>query len=96
MIKRLAPVVRPESIPAWLRRPILALDDEKPMELIARGEYRGVAGYGAKDGPASSLPAPRIPDRSSHACSQPTGERWIINAHNVDIGRSDDGSFTRR
>jgi hypothetical protein len=43
MIKRLALVVRPESIPVWLQRPILALDDEKPIELIARGEYRRVA-----------------------------------------------------
>ncbi len=43
MIKRLALVLRPESIPVWLQRPILALDDEKPIELIARGEYRSVA-----------------------------------------------------
>lgn len=43
MIKRLALVLRPESIPVWLQRPILALDDKKPIELIARGEYRRVA-----------------------------------------------------
>jgi uncharacterized protein (DUF2384 family) len=43
MIKRLALVVQAESIPVWLQRPILALDDEKPIELIARGEYRRVA-----------------------------------------------------
>ena len=43
MIKRLALVLRPESIPVWLQRPILALDDEKPIELIARGEYKRVA-----------------------------------------------------
>jgi len=43
MIKRLARVVRPESIAVWLNRPILALDDDKPIELIARGEYRRVA-----------------------------------------------------
>ena len=43
MIKRLALVVRPASIPVWLQRPILTLDDEKPIELIARGEYRKVA-----------------------------------------------------
>jgi uncharacterized protein (DUF2384 family) len=42
MIKRLTLVVRPASIPVWLQRPILALDDEKPIELIARGEYRKV------------------------------------------------------
>ena len=43
MIERLALVVQPESIPIWLQRPILALDDEKPIEFIARGEYRRVA-----------------------------------------------------
>ncbi len=43
MVKRLAVVLRPESISVWLQRPILALDDEKPIELIARGEYRRVA-----------------------------------------------------
>jgi transcriptional regulator with XRE-family HTH domain len=43
MIRRLARVVRPESIAVWLNRPILALGDEKPIELIARGEYRRVA-----------------------------------------------------
>ena len=43
MIKRLALVVRPKSIAVWLKRPILALDDEKPIELIARGEYKRVA-----------------------------------------------------
>jgi len=43
VIRRLTSVVRPESIAVWLYRPILALDDEKPIELIARGEYRRVA-----------------------------------------------------
>jgi hypothetical protein len=36
MIKRLAVVVRAESIPVWLQRPILTLDDEKPIERISR------------------------------------------------------------
>lgn len=43
MVRRLARVVRPESIAVWLQRPIIALEDEKPIELIARGEYRRVA-----------------------------------------------------
>ncbi len=43
MIKRLALVVKPGSIAIWLNRPILALHDEKPIELIARGEYKRVA-----------------------------------------------------
>ena len=43
MVRRLARVLRAESIAVWLQRPVLALDDEKPIELIARGEYRRVA-----------------------------------------------------
>lgn len=35
--------MRHDAIPVWLNRPIVALDDEKPIELIARGEYRRVA-----------------------------------------------------
>ena len=36
-------VVRPEYIPVWMSKPIEALDDEKPVDLIRRGEYRRVA-----------------------------------------------------
>jgi uncharacterized protein (DUF2384 family) len=43
MVRRLARVLRAESIALWLQRPLLALDDEKPIELIAHGEYRRVA-----------------------------------------------------
>jgi hypothetical protein len=43
MVRRLGRVLRPESIAPWLQRPVLALDDEKPIELIARGDYRRVA-----------------------------------------------------
>ncbi len=43
MIKRLALVQRPESIPVWLQPPNLALEDQNPIEHIARGEYRRVA-----------------------------------------------------
>jgi uncharacterized protein (DUF2384 family) len=32
-----------DFIPIWLTRPIEALDDEKPVEVLARGEYRRVA-----------------------------------------------------
>jgi hypothetical protein len=32
-----------EAIPVWLNRPVIALDDEKPIELIARGDYKRVA-----------------------------------------------------
>jgi hypothetical protein len=43
MVRRLGRVLRVESIPVWLQRPVLALDDAKPIELVARGEYRRVA-----------------------------------------------------
>lgn len=43
MTQRLAGVLQPETIGIWLNRPIIALDDDKPIELIARGQYRRVA-----------------------------------------------------
>ena len=33
----------PDYIPVWLSKPIEALDDRKPLELIARGKARQVA-----------------------------------------------------
>jgi DNA-binding transcriptional regulator YiaG len=36
--KRLAEVVRPESIPEWLETPNEAFDGLKPLEVIERGE----------------------------------------------------------
>ena len=36
---RLARVMDPEYVDAWLNRPLAALDDDKPRELLARGEY---------------------------------------------------------
>jgi transcriptional regulator with XRE-family HTH domain len=32
-----------DRLPVWLNRPIEALDDDKPVELLARGDYRRVA-----------------------------------------------------
>lgn len=43
IVDRLPRVMRAEYIPVWLTKPIEALDDEKPVDLIARGEYRRVA-----------------------------------------------------
>jgi len=40
---RLARVMDPSYIPVWLNRPLEALDDHKPLELLARGNYRPVA-----------------------------------------------------
>ena len=43
VVERLARVVDDEYIPVWLTKPIEALDDEKPIDLIRRGQYRRVA-----------------------------------------------------
>jgi DNA-binding transcriptional regulator YiaG len=43
MADRLTRVMDPEYIPVWLNRPIEALEDDKPVELLARGDYRRLA-----------------------------------------------------
>jgi uncharacterized protein (DUF2384 family) len=43
IVDRLARVIDQAYIPVWLSRPIEALDDRKPLELIARGKARQVA-----------------------------------------------------
>lgn len=43
LVERLQRVMDSSYIPVWLRRPIEALDDRKPLDLLARGEYRQVA-----------------------------------------------------
>jgi uncharacterized protein (DUF2384 family) len=43
MAERLTRVMDREYIPVWLTRPIEALDDDKPVEVLARGGYRQVA-----------------------------------------------------
>lgn len=43
LVERLARVVDPAYIAVWLRKPVPALDDEKPIDLIASGDYRGVS-----------------------------------------------------
>jgi hypothetical protein len=43
IVDRLPRVMRTEYIPVWLAKSIEVLDDEKPIDLIARDEYRRVA-----------------------------------------------------
>jgi uncharacterized protein (DUF2384 family) len=43
IVSRASGVMRPEYIPVWLSKPVPALGFEKPMDLVARGEYRRVA-----------------------------------------------------
>lgn len=43
LVGRLTRVTDPSYITVWLRKPIPALDDDSPLEVIARGDYRRVA-----------------------------------------------------
>ena len=43
IVDRLSRIIRPEYIPVWMSKPIEALDDRKPLHLIARGQARKVA-----------------------------------------------------
>lgn len=40
VVERLSRVIDPGYISVWLRKPVVALDDEKPLDVLARGEYR--------------------------------------------------------
>jgi transcriptional regulator with XRE-family HTH domain len=43
IIDRLMRVMPKESIPVWLSKPIEALNERKPLDLIAKGDYRQLA-----------------------------------------------------
>jgi uncharacterized protein (DUF2384 family) len=43
IVERLARVIEPTYIPVWLHKPVPALGDEKPIDLLAQGEWRRVA-----------------------------------------------------
>jgi hypothetical protein len=43
LVERLARVIHPAYIPAWLSKPNPALDGDKPIDRIAQGDYRSVA-----------------------------------------------------
>jgi len=43
MTDRLARVMAADYIPIWLNRPLEILDDDKPVEVLARGDYRRIA-----------------------------------------------------
>lgn len=43
LVERLARVIRPSYIPVWLCKPVPTLDDDKPIDRIASGDYRAVA-----------------------------------------------------
>jgi transcriptional regulator with XRE-family HTH domain len=43
LVERLARVIDAEYIPVWLHKPVPALDDDKPLDVLARGDYRAVS-----------------------------------------------------
>ena len=43
IVNRLMRVMAADYIPVWMTKPIEALDDEKPLDLLAHGEYRRVS-----------------------------------------------------
>lgn len=43
LVERLVRVMDPEYVPVWMRKPIPLLDDDKPLDVIAVGEYRRVS-----------------------------------------------------
>jgi hypothetical protein len=43
MVERLERLIERDYIAVWLRKPVPLLDDDKPLDVIGRGEYRRVA-----------------------------------------------------
>ena len=43
LVERLVLVIRADYVPVWLRKPNAMLDDDKPLDLIAAGDYRKVS-----------------------------------------------------
>jgi uncharacterized protein (DUF2384 family) len=40
LVERLVHVMQPAYVPVWMRKPVPLLDDDKPLDVIAAGEYR--------------------------------------------------------
>ncbi len=61
VVERLARVIKPSYIAVWLSKPIEALDNEKPLDRIARGDYRAVTRVisGSKTPAQADATAPR-------------------------------------
>lgn len=43
MVERLSDLLERDYIAVWMNKPIPALEDDKPLEVIAAGEYRRLA-----------------------------------------------------
>jgi uncharacterized protein (DUF2384 family) len=42
-VERLVRVIEPSYVSVWMRKPIPMLDDDKPLDVIAAGDYRRVS-----------------------------------------------------
>jgi hypothetical protein len=40
VVERLSRVIDADYVPVWLRKPVPALGDEKPLDVLARGDYK--------------------------------------------------------
>jgi transcriptional regulator with XRE-family HTH domain len=43
LVERLVLVMQPTYVPVWMRKPVPLLDDDKPLDVIAVGDYRRVS-----------------------------------------------------
>ena len=43
LVDRLERVMAPSYVPLWLLKPVPALDDRRPLDLLARGRYRDIS-----------------------------------------------------
>lgn len=43
IVERLVVVMQPSYVPVWMRKPVPLLDDDKPLDVIAGGDYRRVS-----------------------------------------------------
>lgn len=43
LVDRLELVMAPRYVPLWLLKPVPALDDRRPLELLSKGRYRDVS-----------------------------------------------------
>jgi uncharacterized protein (DUF2384 family) len=43
IVEQAARVMRADAIPVWLNKPVPSLEHDKPIDVVARGDYRRVA-----------------------------------------------------
>ena len=43
LVDRLERVMSPRYVPLWLLKPVPALDDRRPLELLSKGRYRDIS-----------------------------------------------------